>query len=241
MIEELLKYTSSYKDAKNLVTIKLEHSLRVYENSLKIAESLELNKEDTILASVIGLLHDIGRFEQIKRFKSLKPNKDFDHGEYGANILINEGLIEKFYDKKEDYPIIDFAIRNHNKLKIESCSDERKMMFARLIRDADKIDIIYHIGTIGDYLEKEDESDISKEVLKAIEKHTLIDRKHVKTNNDIIANRFAFAFDLNYDYSYILFRKYLEAYYDRVKKNDAFSNIYNDVRNFLDERIEKEC
>lgn len=241
MIEELLKYASSYTEKKELVAIKLEHSLRVYDNSLKIAESLGFCDEDVRLAGVIGLLHDIGRFEQIKRYKSLKPNKDFDHGEFGSDVLFKEKLIENFYQEEKDYSIIDFAIRNHNKLSIEKCDDKRKIKFAKLLRDADKIDIIYHIGVLDDYHEKEDSSTISEEVLEAIEMRAPVDKKYVKTKNDIIATRFAFAYDLNYEYSCILFRKYLTYYYDRVRMSELFTPIYENVINYLDERIDKQC
>ena len=49
------------------INYKYHHSYRVRDNMILLAKNLNLPPEDIKLASVIGLLHDIGRFEQYKR------------------------------------------------------------------------------------------------------------------------------------------------------------------------------
>ena len=61
---EFIKYTSKYDLTNKRQKGKQEHSLRVMEVSKKIAEKLNLSKEEIQLATLIGLLHDIARFEQ---------------------------------------------------------------------------------------------------------------------------------------------------------------------------------
>ena len=48
------------------------------------------------LAYLIALLHDIGRFEQIKRFNSF-DDRNVDHATLGVQVLFDEGMIRQFY------------------------------------------------------------------------------------------------------------------------------------------------
>ena len=66
---EFIKYTNNYDLNDSHITRKIHHSLRVMEASKKIAENLNLTKEQIDLATLIGLLHDIARFEQRKRYR----------------------------------------------------------------------------------------------------------------------------------------------------------------------------
>lgn len=52
------------------MNLKYAHSLRVAALSERIAQSLSMEKEDIDLAWLIGILHDIGRFEQLRRYQT---------------------------------------------------------------------------------------------------------------------------------------------------------------------------
>ena len=70
--EEFIKYTNTYDLENTGITRKIYHSLRVMEYSKKIAENMNLSEEQVKLATLIGLLHDIARFEQMKRYGTYK-------------------------------------------------------------------------------------------------------------------------------------------------------------------------
>ena len=77
--------------------LKIVHTYHVMDNAKKIATELNLSEEDIFLAEVIGLLHDIGRFEEItflKQFDSVK----FDHASYGVKMLFDDHLIRNFIE-----------------------------------------------------------------------------------------------------------------------------------------------
>ena len=59
------EYVKKYDDTNPKIKMKIIHILKVAENSKKIATDLNLSEEDIVLAELIGLLHDIGRFEQV--------------------------------------------------------------------------------------------------------------------------------------------------------------------------------
>ena len=71
---EFEHYLDGYDRNDDKVHLKIVHTYGVTEYSRQIAERLNLPDEDRELAQLIGLLHDIGRFEQLKRFDSFDPN-----------------------------------------------------------------------------------------------------------------------------------------------------------------------
>ena len=58
--QEFIVYTEKYDLQNENIKRKQEHSLRVMQISEKLAKMLGLSKEEIQLATLIGLLHDIG-------------------------------------------------------------------------------------------------------------------------------------------------------------------------------------
>ena len=75
-----------------------------------IASELHLSEDDVELAKMIGLLHDIGRFEQAIKYDNFDDYNTMDHAEYGVKILFKDGMIRKFIDTDEYDEIIKKAI-----------------------------------------------------------------------------------------------------------------------------------
>ena len=154
MLEEFDKYTSNYDLNEEFYRLKYNHSKRVMDLMVKYAKKLGFSERDVELAKIIGLLHDIARFEQWRQFQTFKDSESFDHAEYGVKLLFEDGMIKRFTNRVEDYDLIKFAIRNHNKLDLVDCGNPRYMKFAKLIRDVDKMDIIYLHAYLDDLKEK---------------------------------------------------------------------------------------
>lgn len=236
MIEEFNKYVNNY-DIKNYdIKVKFNHSYRVMNLALKYASELNFSKEDTELAKLIGLLHDIGRFEQLNRYHSY-DDSTVDHADYSITQLFDNNLIEKFSNKKDDYEIIKFAIKNHNKYRIPNIDDKRAMMHAKLIRDIDKLDIIYLLGFLGELDKKAIDEPISLEIINSIKNHQTINYKYIQNVNDEIAVYFAFAFDINNNICLKELKKNLEYFYKKVEKDNIFKEVYTEVIKYIDERI----
>ena len=137
--QEFIKYTENYDINKEHIERKQGHSLRVMQISKQIAEGLKLSQEEIGLAMLIGLLHDVARFEQYTRYHTFRDIDSIDHGNLGAEILEHE--IRKYIDTDQYDNIIIKAVKNHNKYKVEEKLTETEELFAKIIRDADKIDI----------------------------------------------------------------------------------------------------
>ena len=66
--QTFLDYASHYDLDDPKIRLKVEHTLSVCDLCVRIADSLSSTPEDTDLAWMMGLLHDIGRFEQVRRY-----------------------------------------------------------------------------------------------------------------------------------------------------------------------------
>lgn len=133
------KYLDGYDREDAKIKLKITHTYCVVDCSREIAVRMGLSQEDTDLAMLIGLLHDIGRFEQVKRYDSFEPGT-MDHAQKGVNILFEEGMIRQFIEDASYDELIRTAIARHSDFELKGIEDERTLLHARLIRDADKLD-----------------------------------------------------------------------------------------------------
>ncbi len=133
------EYLDGYDRENDKVKLKIIHTYGVVAQSRELSERMKLSGEDTTLAMLIALLHDIGRFEQLKRFDSFEP-ATMDHAAYGVKVLFQDGMIRKFVPEDTWDDIIRTAIARHSDFVLEGIRDGRTLLHAKLIRDADKLD-----------------------------------------------------------------------------------------------------
>lgn len=166
VINAFAEYVRNYDPSDEKIKLKIDHTYRVAGLCQRIAESLGLSEPDVDIAWLLGMLHDIGRFEQIRRFGTFNDAQSVDHAEFGADLLFKEGLIRKFaegyYEECElaepenqedeqiiknnehhnkDTGLLEMEIRQHNKYRVKEDLTERQRMFCDILRDADKVDI----------------------------------------------------------------------------------------------------
>lgn len=166
VINAFAEYVRNYDPSDEKIKLKIDHTYRVAGLCQRIAESLGLSEPDVDIVWLLGMLHDIGRFEQIRRFGTFNDAQSVDHAEFGADLLFKEGLIRKFaegyYEECElaepenqedeqiiknnehhnkDTGLLEMAIRQHNKYRVKEDLTERQRMFCDILRDADKVDI----------------------------------------------------------------------------------------------------
>ncbi len=233
------EYVKDYNMSDKMIYLKYHHTYRVCEQSIKISKSLGLNEEDSNLSYLIALLHDIGRFEQEKRYGTFNDIKSMDHGAFGCKLLFEEGLIRKFIDDDKYDEIIRKAIYNHNKYSIDESLNERELMHAKIIRDIDKIDIIYNVVELGGIVLHDDDSAIGDAVKISFNNNKPIKKEDRVTKNDSVMIMFAFIFDLNYKYSYEYFLKndFVNRMFSKLKNKEIFKEYVDK----LNEYIERKC
>lgn len=138
------EYRKEYPDTER-INLKVAHMKRVMQNNIQLAKSLKLSEENVALAGLIGILHDIGRFEQVKRYDSFIDSQTINHAMFSSEQLFEQGLIRRFIiDDTYDH-IIKAAIENHNRFEIEAGLNEEELLQSKLIRDSDKVDIYIQV------------------------------------------------------------------------------------------------
>ena len=121
------------------ISLKIVHTYGVVDYTKQVCQRMHLNEEDTNLCLLIALLHDIGRFEQVKLYDSFE-HTTMSHAHYGCKLLFEDHLIRKFIKEDTYDEIIYQAIYHHSDYKLENIKDKRTLFFCSMIRDTDKLD-----------------------------------------------------------------------------------------------------
>lgn len=221
-------YISHYDMSIPSIRLKVIHTYKVVEVSDYLCDQMHLSLEDKHLASLIALLHDIGRFEQWMRFQSFADYKTIDHALFSSQLLFDDGLIREFVEDPSNDDIIKSAIEQHNKYKVDDGFDERTLLFIHLIRDADKLDNfrVKEDERIEDILyasvDEVNQCHISPEVYQQMYHQELVYAPYRKTLLDMWLSYIAFIYDLYFDVSlkYIRDNHWIDRSFDRLNPID---------------------
>ncbi len=246
-------YTDLYDSEDEKIRLKIEHTYRVAEICERIAESLFLSGEDVCLAWLLGMLHDVGRFEQLKQYGTFSDAQSIDHAHFGVELLYaasDKGKIflNEFVEispSEEAFEVIRTAIWNHSAYRIEEGIGPRMQMFCQILRDADKVDIfrvcqetpievIYNVST-----EEVKHAEVTEEVMNQFfEKHAIL-RGVKKTPVDNLVGHAALAFELVYPESLRIAKE--QGYLDKILKfqseNERTVEQFKKLRKFMKENL----
>ena len=197
-------YLDNYDRENDKVRLKIVHTYGVVEQSSEIAERMGLSDEDVFLARIIALLHDIGRFEQARRFDSFEPSV-MDHAAYGVELLFgSQQMIRRFVEENTWDDIIREAILRHSRYEVGDGMDSRTLLHARLIRDADKLDncrvkLEDRIEVLlGCSAEEAGTQEITPKIWEDCEKRRSVYLADRKTRMDYWVSYIAYFYDLNF-------------------------------------------
>lgn len=247
-------YISNYDINEPRINIKVIHMYHVAENSKKIAISLGLSKEEQALAELIGLLHDIGRFEQVRLYHTFSDKMSIDHGQKSVEVLYADNWIKKFSQDESYNTIIYKAINNHNKFEIEKGLSEKELLHCKIIRDADNIDIFRAVLDESQKLEDFghlNSKDISKEILsidffEEFKKEKPLLYSEAKTDMDIMVAILAHIYVLNFKVSLEIIKEnnYINRFIKRINCQDEYTKqkmkeIANIAMNYIDRKLKE--
>ncbi len=238
--KEFMNYVKKYDINNGRIHLKVKHILRVAEVSKIIATKLNLTENQIRLAELIGLFHDIGRFEQVRLYDTFSDkDSGLDHASYSLKVLYEDGLIKKFLDTDEYDDIIKKAVYNHNKIQIDSDVTEDALLFSKIIRDADKTDIYRVLNEdpmIDIFWYKEFENlKINDKAIDMFKQEKLLKYKDIKNNADLILVFYGYIFDFNFPYGLEIIRenKCLEDFAVRISNTFKSKKIDEDVQQII--------
>ena len=228
--------------------LKVVHTYHVVDNAIMIATKLGLSEEDIELAGLIAILHDIGRFDELKNLQKFDSVGN-DHAMFASKILFEEGLISQFIDSDKYYPIIQKAIENHNKKSIEEGLSKRELLHAKIIRDADKLDnyrvkkeekmedifpkLMHSVSDLEDSL-------LSDKVYQTVMKEECVDIRDRVYVLDYWVCVLAFTFDIYFNVTLSIIKEndYINVLIDRFQYHNCQKQM-EEIRNVLNHYIDK--
>jgi len=239
-------YSSDHEDQRNIV-LKQEHTTRVCENIVQIARGLSLDEERAALAEVIALYHDIGRFLQYRNFKTFKDSASINHASLGARVLMESNVLRALPRHERD--IILRSVTLHNVYSVPSGLDREMLFFLKLVRDADKLDILrvaieYYgqpegkrASAVG--LGLPDVPGYSPEVLAALSNKQMVQMSALKTLNDFKLLQLTWIFDLNFASSLriLVSRQYIEGIAAALPRSEEISSALAVLRRYVHEGL----
>ncbi len=101
-----VEYAASYNVQDDKIRLKIEHTYRVASHCEHIAKSLVqsagLTRQDIDMAWFIGMFHDIGRFEQVRRYGTFYDAESIDHAALSADITFGADAAVNYNADNED-------------------------------------------------------------------------------------------------------------------------------------------
>jgi putative nucleotidyltransferase with HDIG domain len=225
------------------IQLKEIHTLNVAKHAVSIANSLNLTEAEVNNAEIIGLFHDIGRFEQFRTYKTFRDDLSENHATLGIKILEENKILDNLDDDRKN--VIIKAISLHNTKKLSSNLNKEEELFCKLIRDADKLDIF---RIIIEY-EKERQNNpnpaidnlpftpgYNKQLVEDIFLGRQISNNCLKNYNDRKLYELSWILDLNFSFSlnYIKEKKVLEKLFNCLPENDEINKIFNYLKQYID-------
>ncbi|MEW5895971.1 MAG: HD domain-containing protein [Candidatus Omnitrophota bacterium] len=260
MIDEIVNWFRHYTDRFHTddplnnwsISLKTDHSLRVSRIAASIAAKENFDEDDIKTATIAGLLHDLGRFEQYRRFQTFSDHRSINHGQLGAEIARESGCLSRLGSEEQEQVIK--AVHHHNSPSVPVNEDIKTIAFIKLVRDADKIDI-FHLSC--EYfktrsaenknpaveLELSDEQTVSEGIYAAIMAGTIALMKDLKTLDDFKALQMSWVFDINYMESLrlILQQDTLKKIYETFSiKTGRINDIFTKTSSYLGQKIQNE-
>ena len=219
MLEELTKlydaYVDTYREADGelpvMMRLKRAHTGFVVRNAELIADGEGFTDEEREVALAAALLHDTGRYEQLKRYNTFKDSDSVDHAVLSHDIVAEKGWLNMvdradsvtseaqkeavlravLYHNRRDLPkeIENPLFASNLRLRLTSVA-------SHAVRDADKLDIF---RVLEDRVENTDWRKDSRAfwnlavsappnpaVVDCIEKGLPVDYQNVKSLSDFV-------------------------------------------------------
>ena len=218
--EYVRQFSSHDPIVQENMDLKAEHTRRVCETIRDIGRSLDLSNEDLCLAEASGLLHDIGRFEQYRRYRTFSDYMSENHAVLGVKVIQTNRVLDGLELAAAD--LILRVVGNHNRASLPVGEEKRCLFFLKLIRDADKVDIwrvvTEYYQNAGNKRNKTIELDlldvdrISPAVYQGLMNRKPVQMADLRTLHDFKLLQIGWIYDVNFPRTFQIVRekKYLE-------------------------------
>lgn len=205
-LERFAAYVRDYDPTDPRIALKIVHTFQVTRRMEELCRAEHLPLGQAYLHGLAALYHDIGRFEQVRRYHTFLDAKSLDHAQLSAEILEDGEFLDHLEDSQRA-AVIE-AVREHSWLQVNPDLPKQTLYMARMLRDADKLDI-FRVFATEDFevscngsLEQAAWETISDPVYAAVMEGRSVKKEDRRTSLDIWATFLSFFYDLNFEASF---------------------------------------
>lgn len=202
MLDELKKLYDSYVDTfrgadgklPEMMQLKRTHTAFVVKNAELIASGESFGAEEREAAVAAALLHDTGRYEQLRRYNTFRDSDSVDHAVFSHDIVRERGWLDGAEPSFADAVLK--AVLYHNRRDLPEGMNHLTDVAARTVRDADKLDIfrvledqVAHTDWRGDsraFWNLSVSAPPNPVVVECIEKGRPVDYQNIKSLSDFV-------------------------------------------------------
>ena len=247
-------YVEAYNAKDEKVKLKIDHTYRVADLCERIAKEEGMNDTDVRIAWLCGMLHDVGRFEQLRRYNTFNDAESVDHAALGVQILFDDGKLADYLENADEQfcTFIRRVISCHSMYRVPEDYTDREKCFADILRDADKIDIlkvnvevpleeIYNVTT-----QDLRNAEVTKEVMESFSEQHATLRSLKKTSVDHVVGHISLVYELVYSCSLriVVEQGYLEKLMHFESHNPVtmqqFDTLRKMMQSYVDECLNKQ-
>jgi len=231
--------------------MKEQHTHRTCSEMRYLADEIGLSDIQKQVAEAIALFHDIGRFEQFTTYRTYNDARSTDHCVLGVKVLGQAKVLENLDPKERQW--ITTAVEYHGRKELPGDLNGQTLLFSKLIRDADKLDVFY---TVTEYyrqyrdnceefkleLEFPDEPGYSAKVVEGVLHGRLIDYDELRTLNDAKLVQLGWVYDVNFvaTLKRIRQRQFLEKLLEFLPKTNDIQMVREKIFGYVQARLSKE-
>lgn len=115
--------------------------MRVLGAAARITASIAISDTMRDLAHITALYHDVGRFQQYEYFKTFDDSRSINHSLLALDVLRERKVLLDLSPAHRR--LVLGAIWLHNRLAVPAGLSPGLDLLARIVRDADKLDIFF--------------------------------------------------------------------------------------------------
>ncbi len=225
------------------IRLKEEHTMRVLENAVRIGTWLTCSFEQMQHIKIAALLHDIGRFQQYQTYRTFNDAMSVNHAQLGLDVLQEAGSLQAAGLSDQEQRIVKNAVLYHNRRQLPIGENEEWLIPAKIIRDADKIDIFSMLITkdkdnkIPLPQELENADVYSAKIVEDILQGKLVEYPDIKTGNDLMLFRLSWIYDIyfSYSFSYIVEQGYIDKLIAALPAREEIACVHQCLRQYARE------
>lgn len=249
-LQQLEKWFIEYADscihehpgAAEELLLKKDHTIQVQDVIRTIATELRCDEALTLMGLAAALLHDVGRFRQYMEYGTFADSRSEDHAELGLKVIHEHNLLDDCDARHTQ--MIEFAIRHHNKLALPEEGDDEALFLAKMLRDADKLDIFrvvtgYYRGNdseaISAMLGLPDNDTISEKIGEEILGGRIPRMENLASCNDLKLMQMSWIYDINFPVTLRMIqeRGYLEMLFRSLPNLPVIVKIYTTIDEYV--------